>query len=378
MNTTLAPTCSKLIGEYWVLWYNTSNSYSVVDQEFKTVLDCYFNSDSIADFKLAASLAISRDNIITLIERVETYLNSCNILPKKDEFASVTLDTSHDSITRFYTVNEIHIEINFGSQPIVNLIHPALEHLCIKASTTVTTRFDIYQKDDILYLYQDKLLITAVPKKDYHLLQGKFVMQLLCTIHQKEEDDWIGTFHGSTLTDKHSSIMFVGASGKGKSTLCALLCANGFNLLADDVSPMLSKNTHIYHNPSAISIKAGANATLRKLIPNFDRLPSITVNKNKGPITYVPCEYPKAPHYPCHSIVLVNYQKNAETHLEKASIKTLLETLIPDSWISSSPTHAKQLLDWLDTVNIYELTYSDTESVTNKVSQLFNQYRVNA
>ena len=96
-------------------------------------------------------------------------------------------------------------------------------------------------------------------------MQGKFIMQLLCTIHDKEEKDWISTFHGSTITDGNSSILFVGESGKGKSTLCALLTANGFDLLADDVSPLLSHNKCIYHNPSAISIKEGAINVLQQL-----------------------------------------------------------------------------------------------------------------
>jgi hypothetical protein len=367
-----------LIGDYWLLWYLASNSYSVVDNSFKATLDHYFASSSIHSFKHAIGSHHSIDDIDSLNDSVETYLNNCNISLKKLDLSATDIDVTQRLIVRHYRINKQVIQIHFSSVSILNLIHPAIAHLSVKTSNTAATHFDIYIKDDMLYLFKDKRLVTAVPKKDYHFIQGKFIMQLLCAIYQNEEKDWIGTFHGSTITDGHTSIMFVGASGKGKSTLCALLCANGFDLLADDVSPMLSKNSHIYHNPSAISIKAGAHDLLRPLTPDFDKLPSITINKTKGPITYLPCKRPKEDHYPCQAIVLVNYQKNTKTQLERASIKTLLQTLIPDSWISPDPLHARQFLDWLNTVNIYKLTYSDTQSVTKEISQLFNKGRENS
>lgn len=378
MNTTFAPTYELLIGDYWLLWYLDSNSYSVVDNSFKETLDHYLESNSIEDFKHAVGLNTGIQDTKALSNHVEDYLKNCNKTIKKPELPSTDIDISQRCIIRHYRINAQRIHIQFGSESILNIIHPAIAHLSIETSAAATTRFDIYIKDNLLYLYKNKRLITAVPKRDYHLIQGKFIMHLLCTIHHNEEKDWIGTFHGSTITDGHDSILFVGASGKGKSTLCALLCANGFDLLADDVSPMLSKNRHMYHNPSAISLKAGAHDLLRPLTPDFDKLPSIIVNKTKGPITYVPCANPKEAHYPCQTIVLVNYKSNADTHLERVSIKTLLQTLIPDSWISQEPLHAKQFIDWLYTVDIYKLTYSDTQSVTAEVSQLFKQRQENS
>ncbi len=53
-----------------------------------------------------------------------------------------------------------------------------------------------------LFLYKDGQLRSCVPKSDYHFIQGKFTVQLLCIMHGKEEGDLIGTFHGSTLTVK--------------------------------------------------------------------------------------------------------------------------------------------------------------------------------
>jgi len=48
-----------------------------------------------------------------------------------------------------------------------------------------------------------------------------------------------------------------------------------------------------------------------------------------------------------------------------------LETLIPESWLSPNPKHAKQFLDWLQTLAFYEITYSDTESVLKEIKTIF-------
>jgi hypothetical protein len=300
-------------------------------------------------------------------------LQDCNKPVPPLERPSRSLDISRGSITKYYRLQNHLIEIHFDSKFLLKAIHPAIAHLAIETSDTATTRFDIYVKDELLHLYKNKTLLCAVRTQDYHLTQGKFIMHLLNSIHHKEEHDWIGTFHGSTITDGQSSILIVGNSGKGKSTLCALLATQGFDLLADDVSPMLLGDKHIYYNPSAISIKQGAFDLLSSVVPNFETLPHILFNKTKGPIKYIPCSKPKKNHYPCHTIVLVNYQSNTDTRLESASIKTVLEMLIPDSWLFPNATHAKQFLDWLQSVNMYSLTYSDTDSVTKTMTRLFKE-----
>ena len=88
----------------------------------------------------------------------------------------------------------------------------------------------------------------------------------------------------------------------------------------------------------------------------------------------MPCTKPKQDHYPCHAIVLVNYVSESETIIEPISIKHILETIIEDSWLSPNPKHAQQFLDWLQKVKLYQVTYSDTKSVSSEISALFKQF----
>jgi hypothetical protein len=165
VNKKLAPTYQMLIGDYWLLWYLASNSYSVVDNSFKVTLDHYFASSSIHSFKHAIGSHHSIDEIDSLNDSVETYLNNCNISLKKLDLSATDIDVTQRLIVRHYRINKQVIQIHFSSVSILNLIHPAIAHLSVKTSNTAATHFDIYIKDDQLYLFKDKRLVTAVPKK---------------------------------------------------------------------------------------------------------------------------------------------------------------------------------------------------------------------
>lgn len=371
MNNSLAPTYEKSIGGLWILWYSISNSYSVIDANFKFLIDSYLDVTSKAEFRALILDEDKNANYSEIENTISSYLSNCNIPTTHAEVDLTSFDSSHRNLSRYYSINGKVIQVNYDSELVLKTVHPSIAHCSISTYKSVDTTFDIYLKNDSLFLFKDESLITSAPKLEYHKIQGKFIMHILCTIHDKPESDWIGTFHGSTITDGNSSILIVGASGKGKSTLCALLTANGFNLLADDVSPMLSKNKNIYFNPGAISIKKGAFKILEPIINSFKDLPPINFNKSKGTLKYLPCAIPEKLHYACHAVILVNYRDKSDTIIEQVSVKKMLETLIPDSWLSPNPYHAKQFIDWLGRIKIYELTYSDIKEVANEISILF-------
>jgi len=197
-------------------------------------------------------------------------------------------------------------------------------------------------------------------------------MELLCVLHNKKEYDWLGTFHASTVSNGKEAIMLVGDSGNGKSTFCALLMNHGLDLIADDITPVLSNDQEVYRYPSAISIKQGAFEMLNSYFPFFNEFDNFESGTKKGMLKYIP---PKQnfgdtiQHVPCTKIVYVKYNPKTSTTLTKSSADKVLQTLIPDSWISPQQKNAKQFLNWLENLNYYELSYSEN----NKAIDLFNQ-----
>jgi len=374
LNNNLAPTYQRLFGFYCVLWYKKSNTYSVVDNDFKYLLDTYLKCASFDAFKQKIATFDSSIDSSLIADNLQSYLEQCNSIQRSEIEFSSTFTPLKRKLSKTYSFNNKVFEIHYDCELVQKTIHPSIAHLETTGSKIANVVYDIYLDNDLLCLFKNEVLVKTVPKRDYHKIQGKFAMELLSFIYSKKESDWLGTFHGSTISDGKNSILFIGESGKGKSTLCALLTAKGFKLVADDVSPMLASDSQIYHNPSAISIKEGAFNLLSPLISDFNSYPDVLFNKTKGIIKYIPCNTPIETNYPCKAIIMVNYNKGSETKLELISIKDALETLIPESWLSPNPNHAKIFLDWLSETPVYKLTYSSTDDVTKEITNCFTKF----
>ncbi|WP_123812046.1 hypothetical protein [Mangrovimonas sp. DI 80] len=286
------------------------------------------------------------------------------------------LDCSHKTNNSLlYSIQGKTIEVNHATKTLKSYLHPNISHLIAKKRNRLDCRFDILNDKNNLLLYKNQELQYAFPKKDYHLLQGKFNFLLLCELYNKEERNWLGTFHASTLGNGKEAIMLIGDSGNGKSTLSALLMAHGLDLISDDITAMLADNLHIYRNPNAISIKQGAFKIVKPFFPEMDAYDEVFINESKGYVKYIPPTNikPTKFDFPCNKIVLVKYDQNApNTVLAELNPAKALETLIPESWISPDPKHAKLFLNWLETVEFYSLTYNNNEEAILKFKSLFS------
>ena len=196
-------------------------------------------------------------------------------------------------------------------------------------------------------------------------------MELICVLTNSSEEDWIGTFHASTVARGNKAIMLIGKSGSGKSTLASLLMAHGFTVVADDITPM-HKDKSLVINPTSISVKEGAFKSLSPLFNNFETFAQFDSNSKKGTIKYIPINTSKQIEktYKCNKLVLVDYKTDTKTNLKKATIDQILEVLIPDSWISPKPHHAKMFLEWLGESKFYQLSYGDNNSVIDVFNEL--------
>jgi len=371
LNTDLAPTYKNLYGNHWVLWFENSNRYSVIDKLFNSALDLYFKSKDKIHF--IENLKLQQPDLdgTTVSLEILDYLESCNEQQHGDLEVNFGFNPNYRVYKKHYQINNKHISLHSNSEKALNLVHPQLAFFETEEKVNTHINFDICLIDDDLLLFNNGFCVLKAPKQDYHYLRGKFVMQLICKLYNTTEADWLGTFHGTTVTDGYSSILFIGQSGSGKSTLSIILASNGYYVLADDVSPMLAENNKIYYNPNGVSIKESATSTLKDSIPNLDDLPKVTFNKSKGPIRYYTAPQPPNTNYPCHCIILVDYTANSQTQFIEVGIDAILETLIPESWLSTNPVHAKKFLNWLDNVKFFKLTYSDNASMIKTISRVF-------
>jgi hypothetical protein len=363
----------------WVLWFETSNQYLVISNSTKVLLDVFLHSESEQDFekRLTASLNHSQKKSKAYYTELSEFLNAANTNPKLDatdhQIEMPMLNTSY--IVETYGFGKISLAVNYGSVAIQNLIHPQWAHATVLEGEIASAVFDILQMDHHLYLFRNQTYIGHYAVTDYHLLQGQFALQLINSLYNKNESDWIATFHASTVCNDKEAIMIIGDSGNGKSTLAAVLMANGLDVLADDFTPLSAENQELYRFPSGISVKEGAFSTLKPMFQDFEQFPIYTSTSKNVKIKYIPpmADFGKAAsHFPCKKIVMVNYDANAKSEMKTIRIEQVLETLIPESWLSPLASNSKLFLDWLKEVSCYELTYSDNGIAVSQFKKLFD------
>ncbi|MFD1292842.1 hypothetical protein ACFQ5N_03245 [Lutibacter holmesii] len=379
MKNNLAPTFAKPIGDNYILWFKSTNNYIIIDGFLMSFVEIFTKVKDKIQFiqEITQSEKFSEgiEKAQAIYNAISNFLEDQNTPNISTEVEEVPFENSFRNYHETYQIDTHTLEIYYASEAIKELIHPKIMHLAntVESTKKAETIFDIYDKGNNFYLFKNNCFVVSFEKSNYHLLQGRFSMELLCVLYNKQENDWLGTFHASTVSNGIESIMLVGDSGNGKSTFSALLMAAGLNLIADDITPILAENGHVYSYPSAISIKQGAFEILDDYYPNFKNLKSFESGTKKGLLKYIPPKKFKKKskrHLPCTKIVYVKYDKKKVTKLTKSSPKNILPTLIPESWISPKQENAKQFLNWLEDVSYYELIYNDNSKAISTFMKL--------
>ena len=378
MKAGLAPKHSQIINNDYVLWFDKSNSYVVISATAYQMLILYFESTNketfILQLKKNFNIPIKKAN--AYFDEFSAFLDDLNKEANASNSELSIQNIPSPNISNYYAFGDSHILINFGSEKILQLIHPYLKHALVKDVKIAEDVFDIFYDNGLLHLLKNKTFIGSYEPANFHFLQGKFAMELVTSIYNNTESDWLATFHASTVCNDKEAIMIIGDSGNGKSTLSAVLMANGFDLLADDFTPMLAKNQQLYRFPSAISIKEGAFPIIENLFEGFDQTELQVSTSKHTSVKYLPPSTPfqsSQKHFECHKLVLVKYAPESKSELRECSSQRFLETFIPDSWISPKVEHSKQFLNWLKDLKFYELNYSDNEFAVKIFKELFDK-----
>ncbi|WCO01153.1 phosphoenolpyruvate carboxykinase (ATP) [Psychroserpens ponticola] len=381
MKTNLSPQLIQDINENAVLlWFEKSNRYLVTSKINSEFIKLYMNPDESRDsfvVNLHQNFDFDENTANTIYNDITIFLKDVNI----DEITNATSNiistiAPTQYIKQSYKFNDKIVSIRYESEVIKSLVHPQISHHSIENTTEFDVLFDIFKTDDNLHLLENGKHVGSFKTQSFHFLQGKFALQLTNTIHNTEIGNWIATFHASTISNGKESIMIVGDSGNGKSTLSVLLMANGFDILCDDFTPLYEDNLNLFRYPAATSIKKGAFKALKPYLKDIDELKTHTSGPKKVNIKYVPplVNYEsQTSSFPCTKIVYVKYNALEKDSITKVSSDKILETLIPDSWISPKKTHALKFINWFKKIDCYQLNYNNNNFAISKFKDLFKE-----
>ena len=253
------------------------------------------------------------------------------------------------------------------------LVHPKFSHLEIKETKKIAHYYSVNTHKDHIIFSIDGKLIDNWHIKDVHYFQGKFSMKLVEHLHQKKEDEWMGVFHASAVSNDKESMLFLGDSGNGKSTSLALLQANDFTCLADDFVPIDVKNKEVYSFPSAISIKKKSLDTLLPIYPELKSSAEYHFKRLNKIVRYlIPNNTDYSNRLACKALVFIKYEKDSGLNIKEISKIDAFEQLVPDSWLSPIAYNVQVFLDWFSKLPCYQLTYSDNKKMIETVHRIFN------
>lgn len=373
---TVLPKLKQKIADKIVLWFEKSNKYIIADPTIENLIETYTSSKDYETFKRKAQefLNIEASKLAGIYDDLTLQFKNLNQELVLEQIEGIAFDTKHRKISCLYEIGDIALRVFYSNIQTKQLLHPQLEHLCVKdKNTNATHTFDVQLWKGYFYLFDNQVFEKAFREKDFPLLQGKFNMKILCALHQNTEQDWIASLHASTIAAGSKSVLLIGKSGQGKSTLSAHLMTSGYQLIADDITPLKLEDKKIYPYPAGISIKKGAFDSLKNKIKYFGELPLVFKNHDKGHIKYIPPNLNPSMlknGYDACGVVLVNFKENSETKLENINFEEALHVLIPDSWIASDEQHATKFLDWIATLKFYKLTYSKTKEALDTFSSI--------
>jgi hypothetical protein len=364
----------KNIDEKTVVWFENSNQYVVLEKKAAEIIAQLHKGVPLQEIAHALSkeIEVPIEELISFIQDLEKNV----LLSHKKENSSfkkhpeAALPTAY-RFSKYYQIEQVVFKIDFLDEFELSLVHPKFAHLEISAESS-DFNYQVFTEGETTFLYIDTDFIGAWDYSEIHYFQGKLSMQIIQHLHQKPEDDWLGVFHASAVSDGTNGMLFLGDSGNGKSTSLALLQANGFHCIADDFVPVSALTQDIFSFPAAISIKKNSLDVLLPFYPelktsaeyHFTRLNKIVrflPPKNKQGIAQVPCK----------SFVFIKYDKEATFELTKLSNATAFEKLIPDSWLSPIAKNVTAFLDWFSEIPCYSIRYSDNDKMITEVSKLF-------
>jgi hypothetical protein len=367
---------SKTIEDKRYLWLERTNQYVVLEQEAFIVAEKLIKGETPKTIAthLETTLTVPFEAALELVKELEDQiLNSSTKGQEKSIncLSNITIPSDFD-ITTTYQVNNTLIKVSYKSDVEASYIHPKFAHLETD-KLKKGTDFKVFINHDKIYLAINNKVRYGWPKEEIHYFQGKFSMEFIQVMYDREESEWMGVFHASAVSNQQKAVLFLGDSGNGKSTSLALLQKHGFQCMADDFVPIAATNKEVYHFPAAISVKNSSLQTLAPLYPILNDTKEYHLKRLNKRVRYLPPNYTDTQtHLGCKDLVFIKYQKDAALSFSKISKQKAFEQLVPDSWLSSKKENATSFLDWFASLNCYQITYSQTNEMVASVSKIFN------
>ncbi len=366
------------VGNKIIIWFEEPNRYMLVELPAYHVINRYLNGSGkqkIADWcRKTYHLPLKEarrfvDEVIDLLPSSPTTI--VEKAASRQPFKKLVIHQKFNS-RKFYDIYSTVYSVDYETEEMEMLIHPRIAHMAVKEAVSVHS-FQIYMENNQMILAAEGFTVGKWNPDESHYLAGKFFVELLNRMYDRQEVDWMGVFHASAIRQGNRSVLFLGDSGSGKSTICAILMAHGFQLVADDLVPVEALSGKVFSFPAAVSVKSRALLNLASYYPQLLTATEFNYPGTGKTVRYLP---PKGDDesgsgFSCQALILVKYRENSGCTLEEIPKDIAFSRIVPDSWISPLSGNAERFLDWFLALPCYGLTYSDNDLMVQTIQKLF-------
>ena len=229
----------------------------------------------------------------------------------------------------------------------------------------------MFEKDNLLVAkYNGQIVEAFTPDKVEYFTGG--VKQLMYSIlYDRGYNDWMSMLHASGIISNNRAVLFSAAAGSGKSTISAILKANGFGYLSDDFIA-IDDIGNAFAFPAAISIKEGSIKVLSEYYPELLTNETKTTFIGKS-VKYIPVfnisdESEKGT--PVEAFVFVKFSKTDKYIFEEVDKKEALQLLLKETWVNPEPEIVTSFFNWVERTPFYKLNYSETSQALEAVREI--------
>ncbi len=286
------------------------------------------------------------------------------------------VDTSHlpDDFVYDFQMIDTRFRLAMPDATIYELITPMLQHLADDSDADHDIDIAVVKKQDRYVVLVNGHPVDACAKAN-GVTPMVFASAVFTAYDQAQH---LMGLHAAAVAFHGRSVLMPGLPASGKSTLTTALVGSGCSFLADDMVLCTSENMSMRSIPTAIGLKSGSWAPLRRYFPSIEALPVHLRSDNQSIRYFVPPDDAidwNSLFFNADYLVFPHYVAGRDIELKSISTADGLSLLTAAGYDVPGELNAdvvQNLIDWITHVPCYEIYFSHLEDAVSVLKELLS------
>jgi hypothetical protein len=380
-NNSKFPLVIQQFGDVWAVWFKNSRSFLLLAEPAFEILQFVIEGKNNSEIrkKIKNKYAHLESDTDTFVDEIIQHINQYNnretiIQVSKKNEAKNELNPGDFKFSKNYRFGKTVLTIDYDDEWMQHLIHPSFMHLETTIQPAKKNHIRCYRTKNLVLLIHNDKIIEAFDTDSVEYYKGAVSQLVYSLIYKKNFSGWMCTLHASGVHQNNKAFVFSAAAGSGKSTVSAILKANGLGYVSDDFIAA-APNGNVYPFPASISVKEGSFPVLSVYYPELcERTPEKASNGKM--VRYLQVNNFTANvqnGIPVVGFVFVNYKTGSGLNLSEVNKKEALQLLLKETWVNPKPAFVKAFFDWVEKTPFYRMTYSDNEKMISAITKMLSK-----